>query len=84
MLPPAVLIDEAFDMVRTSLTTSLAAGVDIEIVSDRLGHSTSAVTRAIYLHPVAELDRRAADTVAGLIPGPSISTAGEDRLGEGR
>jgi len=71
-LPPIRL----HDLRHSHATAALAAGVNIEIVADRLGHSTSAVTRAIYLHPVEELDRQAADTVAELILGRPVRTAG--------
>lgn len=48
----------------------------IGIVADRLGHSTGAVTRAIYLHPLEEFDR--ANVVSGLMLG------GKLRVVEGR
>ncbi|MGH8846962.1 MAG: hypothetical protein ACREXQ_06955, partial [Polaromonas sp.] len=35
---PALLIAEAFDMVRTSLTTSLEAGVETSVIALWLGH----------------------------------------------
>ena len=45
------------------------AGEDIEVLSERLGHSSSAVTRAIYIHPVEGLDRGMATSIANLILG---------------
>ena len=50
----------------TWATTALIAGVDIKIVSGRLGHSSSAVTRDIYMASVPGLDDQAAATVAAL------------------
>jgi integrase len=60
------------DVRHSYATAALQAGESIEVLSDRLGHSTSAVTRAIYLHPVEELDRRMADSVAELILGEAL------------
>lgn len=59
-------------------TAPLQAAVNIEILADRPGHSTSAVTRAIYLHPVEELDREAASMVSRLILGGGVKPAVED------
>lgn len=49
-------------------TYALAGGVDIRVVQDRLGHSTSQLTRDTYTSVVDELARQAADTVAAMIP----------------
>jgi len=57
----------AFDMVQTSLTTSLRAGVDAKTVSVRLGHSTVAFTLDVYTKAVPQLDREAAEKIAALI-----------------
>jgi integrase len=66
------------DLRHSYATAALQAGVNIEILADRLGHSTSAVTRAIYLHPVEELDREAASVVSRLILGGGVKPAVED------
>ncbi|MGH3372677.1 MAG: tyrosine-type recombinase/integrase, partial [Nocardioidaceae bacterium] len=60
---PALLIAEAFDMVRTSLTTSLRAGVDLDVVQKLLGHASLAST-TVYLDARDEDRRRAVEVVA--------------------
>jgi integrase len=45
----------------TSATALLDAGQNIKTVQTRLGHSTPAITLALYVHPVDERDRAAAD-----------------------
>jgi integrase len=48
-------------------TLALAAGVHPKIVSERLGHSTVAITLDRYSHSVPALEESAADTIAALI-----------------
>jgi integrase len=48
------------------------AGVDAKTLSARLGHSTVAFTLDVYTKAVPQLDREAADKVAGLIFGPEL------------
>jgi integrase len=38
------------DLRHTNASIALAAGVDIKVVSDRLGHSTTAITADLYTH----------------------------------
>ncbi|HZU74088.1 MAG TPA: tyrosine-type recombinase/integrase [Acidimicrobiales bacterium] len=62
-LPPIRLHD-----IRHSYATAfLQSGLRVETLADRLGHSTATITRSIYLHPVEDLDREAAEIVARLI-----------------
>jgi integrase len=42
----------------------LAAGVPLKVVSDRLGHSSIAITADTYSHVSVEVDRAAADQIA--------------------
>ena len=51
-------------------TSALAAGVDVKIVSIRLGHSRSSITADIYQHALPGLDREAAQRMADLIVPP--------------
>lgn len=67
MPPTTLLIDEAFDTFRTSLTTSLKAGVPIKVVSERLGHATPGFTMATYQHVLPGMQAEAARTFAGLL-----------------
>ena len=46
---------------------ALRAGVHPKVVSERLGHSEVGITLNTYSHVTPELDRDAAETVAGLI-----------------
>ncbi|PRY13601.1 site-specific recombinase XerD [Kineococcus rhizosphaerae] len=46
----------------------LAAGVDLAVVSKRLGHSSFALTVDTYSHLLGGVGRAAADAAAGLVP----------------
>ncbi|MFC1468826.1 tyrosine-type recombinase/integrase [Rhodococcus qingshengii] len=46
----------------------LAAGIDLTIVSKRLGHSSIAITADTYCHLLAGVDSKAAEAAAGLVP----------------
>ena len=41
--------------------------MDVKIASDRLGHSSTALTQNVYQHRVELLDRIAAEKVAKLV-----------------
>jgi integrase len=60
------------DLRHTYATLALRAGVDAKTVSARLGHSTVAFTLDVYTKAVPQLDREAADKVAGLIFGSEL------------
>lgn len=49
-------------------TYALAGGVDIKIVQERLGHSSSKITRDTYTTVLDEVARQAAQTVSDMIP----------------
>jgi integrase len=55
------------DVRDTYATLSLDAGVDLKIVSDRIGHANVAVTAQIYGHRSTGQDRPAAEKMAGMI-----------------
>jgi integrase len=46
----------------------LAAGVDIKIVQDLLGHSSRAITSDTYTTALPDVARAAAEAAAALIP----------------
>lgn len=46
----------------------LAAGVDVKIVSETLGHSDTRITRDIYQSVLDDLARAAAEAVVKLVP----------------
>lgn len=49
-------------------TYALAAGVDVKLVQERLGHSTSTLTRDVYTSVLPEVARAAAESAAAMIP----------------
>jgi site-specific recombinase XerD len=54
-----------------SATELVAAGVDVRTVAGRLGHgSGGAITLKVYAAWSSEADRRAAGTIAGIVPRP--------------
>lgn len=71
------------DVRHTYATTSLDAGIDPKIVSDRIGHANMAYTLSIYTHPSTGRDKTAAKKVADIIfgdnwqgpPGPEDNAA---------
>jgi integrase len=56
------------DLRHGAATLSLAAGVDIKIVQEMLGHATSAFTRCVYTSVVPEIAAAAAEAVAAIVP----------------
>jgi integrase len=52
----------------------LAAGVDVKVVSERLGHASATITWDIYQHVTPSMASDAAQVVADLIFGPSTVT----------
>ena len=60
-----------------SATELLAAGVDLRTVAGRLGHGSGGVTTLkVYAAWVEQADRRAAETMAQIIPKPQPSPRG--------
>ena len=55
------------DLRHTHATLMLEAGVDVVVVSRRLGHSTIAITDLHYLRPKRSADRSAADAFGDLL-----------------
>jgi len=69
------------DLRHTYATIALRAGVHPAIVSERLGHSSIAMTIDLYSHAVPGLQREAAGVVGDLIlgvAGPSVGGEGDD------
>ena len=64
------------DTRHTAASLMLEAGVDIKVVSDMLGHSTTRITLDIYQHVVRRLHDEAADRVEALV-GRTRSRAGQ-------
>ena len=57
------------DTRHSHATALLRAGVDVKVVAGRLGHSSTSVTQNVYQHRVEQLDRAAAEKVAGMLFG---------------
>ena len=49
-------------------TYALAAWLDIKLVQERLGHSSSTLTRDVYTSVLPEIARAAAEATAAMIP----------------
>ena len=62
-LPPVRL----HDLRHSAATIALDAGIDIKVVSEQLGHSTTTLTRDTYQSVVKDLHHTAADAVAAKI-----------------
>jgi integrase len=63
-LPPVRL----HDLRHGAATLMLAAGVDVKVVSDTLGHSDTRVTRDIYQSVLPQVGKSAAEATAKLVP----------------
>jgi integrase len=55
------------DLRHTWATLALHQGIHPKVVSERLGHSTIAMTMDVYSHAVPNLQKEAADQVAALV-----------------
>ena len=58
------------DLRHTWATLALVAGVDVKIVSERLGHASPLITWQTYQHVIKGMQADAAERVADLIFGP--------------
>lgn len=56
------------DLRHTSASLALSAGVPMKVVSDRLGHSSTAITADLYTHVSPVLAQDAADRIAAAVP----------------
>ncbi|MFF7736061.1 tyrosine-type recombinase/integrase [Streptomyces sp. NPDC007984] len=63
-LPPIRL----HDLRHGAATFMLAAGIDVKIVSDTLGHSDTRITRDIYQSVLPQVGKNAAEATAKLVP----------------
>jgi integrase len=75
-LPPIRL----HDLRHGSATLALTAGADIKVVSEQLGHSTTQITRDIYMSVMPEVAQAAADAAAALVPRAAKKTATTDSV----
>jgi integrase len=70
------------DLRHTAASLMMAAGIDIALVSKRMGHSTISVTSDIYGHLSAGAGRRAADAAESLVPVTPVRRASNQGLAE--
>ncbi|MDT3445159.1 tyrosine-type recombinase/integrase [Pseudofrankia sp. BMG5.37] len=77
------------DLRHSSASIQLDQGIDITLVSKRLGHSSTTITGTLYAHLLRSTGQRAAETVANAIPrrtqdhahiAPTTITNEKDRL----
>ncbi len=61
------------DLRHTWASLALAEGVDVKVVSERLGHSSTTITRDIYQHVTPAMASEAAEKVASVIFGGARS-----------
>ncbi|MGO9082886.1 MAG: tyrosine-type recombinase/integrase [Streptosporangiaceae bacterium] len=71
-LPPVSL----HSLRHGAATYALAAGVDVKVVQERLGHSTSTLTRDTYTSVLPDVARAAAEAAAAIIPRAESGTGG--------
>ena len=70
-LPPATRFH---DLRHTCATLLLKAGVNVKVVSERLGHSSVVITLNTYAHVMPGMQKEATRIMAGLLTGPDCST----------
>ena len=57
----------------TAASLMLEAGLDVKIVQEVLGHSTSVITRDTYQHVCRKMHRDAAEKIVALLPEPAAT-----------
>ncbi|MEU0559377.1 site-specific integrase [Dactylosporangium sp. NPDC006015] len=68
-MPPVRL----HDLRHSAATIALDAGIDIKVVSEQLGHSTTTLTRDTYQSVTKQMHQDAADAVAARIAGKAAT-----------
>ncbi|GEM_PF-69372 len=76
-LPPIRL----HDLRHGAATLALAAGVDMKVVQEMLGHSSSAITKDTYTSVLPEVARAAAEATAAIVP--RAAAVGQGHSGPG-
>jgi hypothetical protein len=56
-----------YDLRHTAATLALSAGVPAKVVSEQLGHASSAFTLDVYAHVLPHMQTEAAKRVAALL-----------------
>jgi integrase len=68
------------DLRHTNASLALEAGVELKVVSERLGHATTGITADLYTHVAPTVGQSAAARIADVLRGPS-QTPGSDNSG---
>ncbi|MBA2769507.1 MAG: site-specific integrase [Sporichthyaceae bacterium] len=68
------------DLRHVAATLALTAGADIKVVSEQLGHSTTQITRDIYLSVMPQVAQAAADAAATLVPRAVATTLAQQSV----
>ena len=61
------------DLRHTNASLALAAGIPLKVVSDRLGHSSIAITSNLYTHVIPAVARDAAERIGTMLGGDTRS-----------
>ena len=56
-----------YDLRHSCATLLLASGVNVKVVSERLGHASSALTLDVYSHTLPDMQQQAADTLETIL-----------------
>lgn len=56
------------DLRHGAATLSLAAGVDMKVIAEHLGHSKSSFTSDVYTSVIPQVAQAAAEAVAAIVP----------------
>ncbi len=56
-----------YDLRHTCATLLLAAGENVKVVSERLGHASAALTLDVYSHVLPDMQQRAADRLESIL-----------------
>lgn len=67
------------DLRHAHVTAGLIAGVPMKVMSERVGHSSIAITADLYAHVTRELDRSAAEAIGGVLLGELVLDDGAGR-----
>src|SRR5205814_1300219 len=65
------------DLRHTAATLMLLAGIHVKVVSERLGHSSIAITLQTYSHVLPTMQRDAADLLDALLKRPPTQASGQ-------
>ena len=59
------------DLRHTAASLALSAGVNVKVVSEMLGHASTAMTLEVYAHTIPGMQKQAADARDAILEGVS-------------